>query len=600
MQKNKNNTDNNFSEIENNTEADLSQMDNHWAQMKNTLAKTAPKNATPKKWLWASVPIIAAVGLVLFFATKKPNDNTAAIEKNTITAEIKNDLPNTEITQNNIDTTQKNKITNAKKQIRNAKFSMSETEFASNKNSYTSSTKTQTDDVSLSTKNKPIENKNTNEQIVTDTVKVDMSLAEIENIKILNDFIAKIQKKGELFTINNTRDTLVEAAEGTVFFIPKNSFNTTESVVFEVKEYYKYSDMIANGLKTMADDKQLISGGMLSLTATVNGKEIAMNPTKEIRVFIPNLTPKDSMKIFVGKEQKQKDVAENNVIKNNNVNWQLTDMSIAQPTTTMYLRAIDLREDNVTEKTKIFTNKRVGLFRRSRKSEINKEELIAMLKKKYGSYYDIIKVRNERKRNLFLQIRDLTGDWILGDHDSRGIGDTLEFEVNNFRLFNLDIIDTVYRQNKSFGGNLVYANAPQFSQKALKMIDNKYSIGINKLGWINCDRFYDFYGAKQDIYVNVNDNARNYITYLIFDNYKSIMNGYWLNKEYKFDNVPLGIPAKVLSIGVKDGQTIFAMKSIITSKEKISDLQFENVSSLEFKDSLKTFDKPKETLNQTP
>jgi hypothetical protein len=592
MQKNKNNTDNNFSEIENNTEADLSQMDNHWAQMKNTLAKTTSKNATPKKWLWVSVPVIAAIGLVLFFATKNPNDNTAVIENNTIAAEIKNTLQNTEITQNNIDTTKKSKTTNTSQQTRVTRFLNTETEVASNTNSNTASSKKKTDDKIFSTTNKTFESKNTNEHIATDTVKVDMSLVEIQNIKILNEFIAKIQKRGELFTINNLRDTTIQAAEGTVFFIPKNSFYNEGSVVFEVKEYYKYSDMIANGLKTMADDKQLISGGMLSLTATVNGKEIAMNPTKEIRVFIPNLTPKDSMEIFEGRKKEMLGTKSISLIKQNNINWELTKVRIDSVVLKMFIRAIDLKDNTMDYTLNAFNNKTKVVFRRAINSSFSKTELLDMLRKKYGDYYDKIRVHNQWKRNLlFKKVEGQEEEYYKLAYNSYGVGDTAELLPSTIRTYKLTPIDTVYKPWKWIIKGTVTTNVPYFSPSTLKLIGEKYSIGIDKLGWINCDRFYNYPGKKSSIIVELKDSAHLYVNYMIFEKLKVIIQGYANGKTALFSNIPIGEPVKIISIGVKNKEVVTAVQSIITSTNTINDLIFTPTSTTDFMGSLKKLDK---------
>lgn len=593
MQQQLNDTENKFLQIENDAEADLSQMNNHWAQMKNTLGVQNPQKAMPKKWLWVGLTILVAIMGLLFFANIRLKNNDNVNESNV--SQTKRQIMDSTSFQKNMDTSSKNKITNIefnKKSNNDINIFKSK---VSNKDINLSSNYKSAIVKKLKKGNDAKINTGSETKMVSisksDSITSNNNVEQIKNIDILNNFISKIQKKAEFFTIYNFRDTTIKAAEGTVFYIPMNSFNTTDSVQFEVKEFYKYSDMVANGLTTMADDKQLISGGMLSLIAKVNGKEIAMNPTKEIRVFIPNLTAKDSMEIFEGKkktEQKNK----NTGFITNNINWQLTDIGLLSPRTVMYLRAIDLRDDYVSTRTTLIGNKIIGIFPKSNKCTISNEELKVLLKKKYGTYYDIIKIKKVWKRNLLFQKRDNEIYDGIAKKDFEGIGDTIQFQPQYKRFMDLKIIDTVYEPNGLFGNQVINLNSNSAIQKALKMIDNKYSIGINKLGWINCDKFYYYRGEKLDIYVNVNDEAKNYVTYLIFENEKSIINGFWSNEEFKFLNIPLGIPAKVISIGVKDGQTVFAMKNIITSKNIVKDLKFEQVSPKDCIESLKTLDKP--------
>jgi hypothetical protein len=426
-----------------------------------------------------------------------------------------------------------------------------------------------------------------------DSTKKSKNVVGEANQQLLNNFISSIQKRGERFTINNLRDTTIKAAEGTVFFIPMGSFNTKDSVIFEVKEYYKYSDMVANGLTTMADDKQLISGGMLSLTATVNGKEVTMNPSQEIRIFIPNLTAKDSMEIFEGKKRETIDsnFKEGGMIAQNNINWQLSKVRIDSAVLKMFIRAIDLKDDNI-QYTTTYNNKTKAVFRRAIASSFSKSELLVMLRKKYGDYYDKIRIHNQWKRDLLFRSNEsLEEEYYHLAYNSWGVGDTAELLPSTIRIYKLTPIDTVYKVLKWINKGYVTTNRPLLSANTLNLIGEKYSIGINKLGWINCDRFYNYAGRKSNVTVDLKDSAYLYITYMVFEKYKSIMQGYENGNMVIFPNIPMGEPLKIISIGIKNGKTIAAMKNTITSTNIMTDLPFEQTSTKEFKASLVDLDK---------
>jgi hypothetical protein len=593
MQQNKDNIENIFSALEKNAEPDLSQIDNHWAQMKNTLAMQTPKMTTPKKWLWTSLPIVAVIGLVLFFANRNFNNNATVIEENKLMLEIKTGIADTINFQKTNDTTNQTKtlIANANKQINN---SLPITKNSLSNKGFTASTTTQYDS-NIKTKlakNTKVEITKTDVPSIKDTLKVENGLEQNQKIAMLNDFISKIQKKGELFTINNLRDTTIKAAEGTVFFIPMNSFNTKDSVVFEVKEYYKYSDMVANGLTTMADDKQLISGGMLSLAATVKGKEVALNPAKEIRVFIPNLTANDSMEIFEGtkKEIENSNLKNSGLIAQNNINWQLSKVRIDSAVVSMYLRAIDLTDDEIRYSTNYYSGKTKAVFYKAKKSTISKSELLRVIKNRYGNYYDKIRVRNFSSFAFYF-LNDYDILRTTPDEDHVGIGDTTEFTSRMIKFYKLKTIDTVYRVTNWINKGYVTTNRPVFSPNTLSLIGEKYSIGINKLGWINCDRFYNYKGKKSSITVDLKDSAHLYVTYMVFEKLKIIVQGYENGKMAMFSNIPIGEPVKIISIGIKDGNSIAAVKSIVTSTNMVSDLPFRKTSSADFITSLKDLDK---------
>jgi hypothetical protein len=594
MQQNKDNIENIFSALEKNAEADLSQIDNHWAQMKNTLAMQTPKMTTPKKWLWTSLPIIAVIGLVLFFVNKNFNNNATVIEENKLMLETKMEIVDTVNFQKTNDTTNQTKtlIANSNKQINNSlpitKNSLSNKGFkASTTTQYDSNIKTKL------AKNTKVEITKTDVPSIKDTLKVENGLEQNQKIAMLNDFISKIQKKGELFTINNLRDTTIKAAEGTVFFIPMNSFNTKDSVVFEVKEYYKYSDMVANGLTTMADDKQLISGGMLSLAATVKGKEVTLNPAKEIRVFIPNLTANDSMEIFEGKKKEieNSNLKNSGLIAQNNINWQLSKVRIDSAVLKMFIRAIDLKDDVIEYTTNYYNNKTKAVFHRAINSSLSKSELLVMLRKKYGIYYDKIKVHNQWKRDLLFRNREpLEEEYYNLAYNSFGVGDTAELLPSTIRVYKLTPIDTVFKVWKWINKGYVTTNRPLFSPNTLSLIGEKYSIGINRLGWINCDRFHNYKGKKSTVSVDLGDSAHLYVTYMVFEKMKIIVKGYENGKTAIFPNIPMDKPVKIISIGVKNGKTVAAVRSMITNNSIVSDLPFKQTSSSDFKTSLNALD----------
>jgi len=70
----------------------------------------------------------------------------------------------------------------------------------------------------------------------------------------------------------------------------------------------------------------------------------------------------------------------------------------------------------------------------------------------------------------------------------------------------------------------------------------------SRLGWINCDKFYNNKNPKIDFVVKLK-NKKNAHVYLIFDDINSIMPySYKENNEYHFKNVPVGTKVKVVAV----------------------------------------------------
>ena len=418
------------------------------------------------------------------------------------------------------------------------------------------------------------------------------TISESEKQQMLNNLLKSIKKTGETFKTINSRDTIISGKEGTTIFIPANSFSGGDTVVFELKEFYKYSDMIKEGLTTTSDDKQLISGGMFFLSAKINGKEVQVNPNKEIKVFIPNLSSKDSMQIFEGVENGKKDF-HNESVKSSIINWNLTKISIDSPVIKMFIRAIDLRDENISIGSWISTKNwsvNKAIFTRSKKSALSKEELKQILQKKYGDYYDKIIVRNQWKRNLLFKVTEDMEDeeYYKAVYNSWGVGDTSVFLPSTVRIYKLTPIDSVFRVVRTVHKG--YKDGRYFSTSSLSQIGEKYSINLNKLGWINCDKFYNYKGKKADFSIDLKDSSHNYVTYLIFDKFKSIMEGFQTGNISTFYNIPIGEPVKILCVGIKDGKPVSAFKNTVSSMNMLNDLDFKETSTNDLKNTISNFD----------
>jgi methionine synthase I (cobalamin-dependent) len=128
--------------------------------------------------------------------------------------------------------------------------------------------------------------------------------------------------------------------------------------------------------------------------------------------------------------------------------------------------------------------------------------------------------------------------------------------------------------------------------KALRTIDNRYGINISRLGWINCDRFYNPYEEKADYVVQLGDSAANYYTLLVFNNIKSVMNGYISGNTAIFPNVPMGMDVTMVSVGInKKGQAVYAMQKTVTDKTGLSGITFQPAEAAALPNALSKLDK---------
>jgi hypothetical protein len=97
-----------------------------------------------------------------------------------------------------------------------------------------------------------------------------------------------------------------------------------------------------------------------------------------------------------------------------------------------------------------------------------------------------------------------------------------------------------------------------------------YFMNSSKLGWINCDRFYENGKPKGEIIVDAGDN-KNLTVKVIFKNIKSLMALY--NKgdgEYVTSNIPMGESVRYIVVDKRPDGLYYAVKDAVTSKQKVS------------------------------
>lgn len=107
------------------------------------------------------------------------------------------------------------------------------------------------------------------------------------------------------FSIDNSKDTILESRSGIVFVIPANCFkdkngNSGGDVSFEVKEALNPSDMMLAGLSTRSGDKQLETGGMFYINATKGGENLSIDPNNGIYTEVPTNNYKPGMQLYHG------------------------------------------------------------------------------------------------------------------------------------------------------------------------------------------------------------------------------------------------------------------------------------------------------------
>lgn len=117
--------------------------------------------------------------------------------------------------------------------------------------------------------------------------------------------LEELGPKWQSCTIDPTRDTTFICSNGTLVDIPANSFDVPAylkgyPVEVNIREYYTYSDLIMGGMTTVSNNQTLETSGSVNMQAAVNGTPVSLAPAAQIRVgFIANSTG-DGFSLFFG------------------------------------------------------------------------------------------------------------------------------------------------------------------------------------------------------------------------------------------------------------------------------------------------------------
>jgi hypothetical protein len=422
----------------------------------------------------------------------------------------------------------------------------------------------------------------------------------------LDEFFSQLRKPEQHFSINNQRDTLLNGIYGTALFIPAGTFDTKEEVRLTMTEYYTYTDIITHQLSTCSNGAPLVTGGMIHLTASSNGKEVNILPSKAIRWFVPDTVAS------LGQMQLFKGVTKNNEVRREVlneegdtmaarssqelINWLSGGVSFTNTYFTTLVKVLDLR--NEPYKARSTRQGMIGKFYIDPKSNLSREELRQQMMERFG-YHRVVIRKEQEGYGLFFKLTPRFLRRTKERRSSQPLGDSAWIEPAVAKAYRLTPTDTLVSRSTAVGmsypGIRMASRIKGFdtllNNNNLKNLAKRYSVDIRELGWINCDRFYKDNAPRIDYIVNLGDTASNYFTMLVFDDLKSMINGTVTGNRVRFSGIPLGRKARLLSVGIREGKAISVMQPVTIDRQVLEGLKFEETSAPAFKEQVATLDR---------
>lgn len=148
-------------------------------------------------------------------------------------------------------------------------------------------------------------------------------------------------------------------------------------------------------------------------------------------------------------------------------------------------------------------------------------------------------------------------------------------------VINAERIDSIVVEKDVYEG---YEN-DTIAIKELNKVD-KMILKTAKLGWINCDRFYNFKN-KTNLIIEM-DTAYKPIVRLVFKDINSIMPGHYTkDKKIILNDIPVGQEATIIAFSLVNEEPYFISKDIVISKDQKENLELIKTTMIALEQDLK-------------
>jgi hypothetical protein len=404
--------------------------------------------------------------------------------------------------------------------------------------------------------------------------------------KLFKDFLKNYTKESQVFSIDNSKDTLIKCTNGTIIFLPYWSFeiNKGESIKLKVTEFYDNSNMILNGLSTASSGKILETGGMLKIEAFANNRKLSLAKRKKIILHFPKKEKDSTMSLFYGK------------VDNESIDWKQDQEALFQfklavvgSTSTPNWRDLDIEKDmnDVRNEFEIFPLR---------------DKIIANISLNQKELKNIYE--NDIKTNIGLEfgIEDNNNPKIIIENSpNQKTTEIIKSTIKNY-LADFSKENPSWRQDRHESFRLSARPTPlnnykeKFKNKYHKSIDNNiesmdfrdlqfYVFQASELGWINCDRFINYTNEKIDFVVKVEHDFIGQIN-LKINSINSLLTANQNDNYFVFKDIPKDLDVKVIAIKMEKRKPYLSIMETKTTKNEVVLSAFKEFSINELKQEI--------------
>jgi hypothetical protein len=433
------------------------------------------------------------------------------------------------------------------------------------------------------------------------------------SVNSLTDVMINLAPDKQKFDIDPKEEILLKGSKGTAIYIPANAFQFEDGsavsgkINIELKECYSYSDMIAENLETTSYGYILETGGMISINATSEGKQLSLKDGVAFVVGFPKNNTNNTMDLFY-----QMPVQDSSTtwVPDYQMYTQPTSVETSDATTTFPSGGEEYGGDSVAmainypiEMTDdvyyyqlnyglinaTFTELQLTGYKGTlldyiqdpskndtalaREFGVNNWSVnFDVYIDKYGKF-DNFKVYKEEdwepsEKSIYTdRAVKLAEEYFrkIPPFDIKnyknGIKHDFDYAIGlrSYRTINWTRFKQKFREKYS-----------QYTDKAIEKMDkgamDVYMFSATQLGWINCDRFWNTPESEKTDLIVKNNNTNDSRVLIIFKDIKSIMQGNKQGDQMVFNNVPLNKKIKVIGISYANGKPTMSVSETTVSK----------------------------------
>lgn len=419
--------------------------------------------------------------------------------------------------------------------------------------------------------------------------------------------------KFDTLQIDNTKDTLVFGSKGTGLFFQKESFELPDGtmpkgkITIQLKECYKNSDIIRENLSTTTNGKLLETRGMIKIIAFSDNQELKLKQGKKIIIHFPKDSSdrKKQMNLFYANDNGEKPI-----------DWKLDSVTLLKPTaymsgwwTTGYVGGDTTRNGGFYfkgEKKEAIYDYFYKNFDNT-KLQATKEDL---KNKRYEARFIVNKQGKITNIRITEEVYDTSGKRVPSKgkpdpyyykymeqiptlepfYSDDGTGELKPFDSDCRFYISMGLFPPDYRNNENYNKifNQKYSAFKNNNVQSINDAELEYYIFSSaKLGWINCDFFWETKDDKIDYIVKADPQSKTNIK-LVFKEAKSILTGTLDGDKYIFKNVPINQDIKIVAISFKGSKPLLSISLTKTDKQPFDKFNYKEFSLTDLEKQLNT------------